>query len=595
MPCQKGESIITQCDPWHVVPLTDDDIYLKNGKGNFPRFSSSHGEAFQQSLPLSESVQEFLEKVAKSHQYSSYEIYELKVAFSLVDSSKHTKLKGPLKQIIELHSLTKRSWVFVQEKIDYDQWEHLLSAVRERMIIVHVEHPLMKYATETVPSLNEKELTLLIDQIPGYSKGNSALAVIKFFQDHLEPRMYAVIDPDLCIDNYQHSCAPSSLFELSVSSSGRLELSLVALYDINDESEISVRLVENDESVENREAAVQRRTGNSCGCLRCRYEVCSWEKHPPDVRIPEAVQLGHYYFSTGDFVLARKMYEMTLALVPDDPDLWHALGAISLSERKFLQAQRTWRTAAEKYPSKCANHRAITLQLDKIASYGYLSQLKAPSSESPLSWHAVVPQAFVTNAVVNRETCQQVIRWAKDGVWTTQRHYAVPTHDVPIHSVPELLEWFKHFHIELVQPLLANQFGLSPSFYVHDAFCVKYEGGALSNYLPIHIDESTHSFVLALSDDYEGGGTYFYENDTTVHLAAGDLLSFKGDSVYHGGEVLSKGIRYIIAAFLYHDDEENRNSSDGECLRSKRDAGDLISEFRKSKEQKASFSFQFGG
>ena len=592
---RKGETVITPCYPWHVVALTDDDIYIKNRKAHFPRYSPGCNDAFPSAPSLSESAQNFLDKLEKAHQYSTYEVYEIWVALTLVESGKHVELKAPMNSNTEPHSLTKRSWRLVQEKIDYDTWEVLVSAVRERMIIVHADHPMMKYATDIVPTLSEKELIVLIRQIPGYSKSISALAVMKFLQDHLQQRMYAVFDPELSMEIYQHSCAPNCIFELSTSNSGKLELSLVALYDISDKSDLSIRLIENDDAVETRETAFHKRTGSSCGCLRCRYEASIWKSHPPDVNLSEAIQLGHFYFSAGNFEFARTMYEMTLGRVPDDPDLWHTLGAVSLAEKNFLEAQRVWKTASETYPDTCGKHQAIRLQLDKIAGYDYLSPLEVPSTESSLSWHAVVPQVFVTKDVINREICHQVIRWAEGGTWTTQRHYAVPTHDVPVHTVSKLLDWFKNLHRQLIQPLLASQFELSSNFYVHDAFCVKYEGGELSNHLPIHIDESTHSFVLALSDGYGGGGTYFYDDDTTVHLETGDLLSFKGDSVYHGGEVLTRGIRYIIAAFLYHDDEADRNAERDMDVRSKRPAGDLVAEFRKTKEQKASFSFAFEG
>ncbi|GAX13505.1 hypothetical protein FisN_27Lu001 [Fistulifera solaris] len=590
---RKGDFVITKKCPWHVVALTEEDIYVKKGKG-FPRYSSERDDPYLSAPSYAESIQTFLEKIDKSHHYSRFEVYEIKVAFSLVDNGKHDALEA-LNEQTEPHPLTKLSWRFVQEKIEYHRWETVISQVRQRMIVVSVDHPMMQYATDVVPKLNEPELLVLTRQLPGYSKQNSALAVMKYLQDHLQQQMYAVIDPDLCIHSYQHSCAPNCLFELSVTNPGKLELSLVALYDVRDKNEVSIRLIEEHDSVEIRENALQRRTGHSCGCLRCRYEATSWTSHPPDINMREAQQLGHFYFSVGNLELAKKMYEMTLEYVPDDPDLWHALGAVYLAEQRFVQAQRIWQKAAENYPRDCGNHKEIRLQLEKIASYEYFSRSEVLATETTFLWSAIVNQAFVTKDVLSRETCQQVILWAESGEWTTQRHYAVPTHDVPVHTVPKLLNWFKRLFTTSIQPILVSQFGLSSCFYIHDAFCVKYKGGSLSNHLPIHVDESTHSFVLALSDDYEGGGTYFYDEDTTVYLKTGDLLSFKGDSLYHGGEVLTQGIRYIIAAFLYHDDDHKNYTNSDKNICNKRQAGDLQSEFQKTKEQKSSFCFGFEG
>lgn len=58
---------------------------------------------------------------------------------------------------------------------------------------------------------------------------------------------------------------------------------------------------------------------------------------------------------------------------------------------------------------------------------------------------------------------------------------------------------------------------------INDAFVVKYqaeytqeekitsETKATQNYLPLHFDQSSHSFIIALNDatEYSGGGTYF--------------------------------------------------------------------------------------
>lgn len=143
----------------------------------------------------------------------------------------------------------------------------------------------------------------------------------------------------------------------------------------------------------------------------------------------------------------------------------------------------------------------------------------------------------------------------------------------------------------MIRPLLAAQFQTSQNFYAHDAFCVKYQANQVSNHLPIHTDESTHSFVLALNDEYDGGGTYFYESNMTVRLQCGDVVSFRGDQVQHGGEAVTGGTRYIIAVFLYHDDDEIREVP---CAGRKRPRNELTEMFHNSEEEKENeFSFGF--
>ena len=150
----------------------------------------------------------------------------------------------------------------------------------------------------------------------------------------------------------------------------------------------------------------------------------------------------------------------------------------------------------------------------------------------------------------------------KGSGWTTSRHYAVPTMDIPVHEVPQLLRWFKNWLIPHVKPLLLLQFfpHLSSKddqnrvqLAIHDAFVVKYscEGEKTQRYLPLHTDESTHSLTIALNDagEYVGGGTYFQKLNAAVRPEMGQVLCFDG-SLVHGGDPLLKGTRYIIAAFL---------------------------------------------
>lgn len=139
--------------------------------------------------------------------------------------------------------------------------------------------------------------------------------------------------------------------------------------------------------------------------------------------------------------------------------------------------------------------------------------------------------------------------------WTTSRHYAVPTNDVPIHHVPKLLHWFQVWMTTTCQSLLRHQFGTTRRFYVHDAFLVRYQALSQSHFLPLHYDESTHSMVLALNDDFEGGGSYFYTVNQTISPNTGSMVSFRGNQLLHGGNVVTRGVRYIVAIFLYLDDD----------------------------------------
>ena len=90
------------------------------------------------------------------------------------------------------------------------------------------------------------------------------------------------------------------------------------------------------------------------------------------------------------------------------------------------------------------------------------------------------------------------------------------------------------------------------SFNIKDLFVVKYDE-QMQNSLELHNDGSFLSINILLSDpkDFEGGGTYFNDG-LTVFLEQGDLLVHSG-KVKHAGLPVTKGIRYIMVAFVIID------------------------------------------
>jgi len=289
-------------------------------------------------------------------------------------------------------------------------------------------------------------------------------------------------------------------------------------------------------------------------------------------------------------------------------ELWHAMAAINLAKHEFLQAQRHWSHGNEQNPWMGKIHSGIALQLEKQGAYGYLTPLLSSypscgdidhddadkgtttsntSKTTPINtftYEILSPRRlFIAPSLIPNEMCDRLIQWAEehgngrnsctsngngdeDG-WTTMRHYAVPTNDIPVHKIPKVLEWFQHWMTTECQSLLQEQFQISNGhhgrsrrrrrFYVHDAFVVRYTASSTSRFLPLHYDESTHSMILALNDDFEGGGTYFFDVDTTLRPSKGSLVTFRGDAMLHGGNVVTKGVRYILAVFLFLDEECN--------------------------------------
>jgi hypothetical protein len=83
---------------------------------------------------------------------------------------------------------------------------------------------------------------------------------------------------------------------------------------------------------------------------------------------------------------------------------------------------------------------------------------------------------------------------------------------------------------------------------ITDLFVTKYDQKMRS--LESHKDKSDFSFVLALNDDFEGGGTFFALKNATFKSPIGSAVVFNGQQ-YHGGVAVTGATsRYILAGFL---------------------------------------------
>lgn len=374
----------------------------------------------------------------------------------------------------------------------------------------------------------------------------------------------------------------------------------IALYDLSSaESEN-----------ENRTVSTMPKS-RECKCFQCTYETKSMiqtfddNKEINSSNLAQARRLAHSYFYKEAFGDAMSLYQQchqycasssTEDKVTDtnstkseenaewkahaEADLWHTMGAVILTQQKFASAQQHWKNGSH-YQSV---HNELFEQLEKQKAYQYFHPLSEPpiaqfsyetirASEQHILRNptkSMNQSVFVTPEVVEVAACRNLIKWAQDhalnnGGWTASRHYAVPTTDLPIHKVPKLLEWFQEWMPQVLLPLLRDQFGTArcsngdERFYVHDAFLVRYEATASSCFLPLHFDESTHSCVLALNDDFSGGGSYVYDLNRSIAPATGGMASFKGNRCLHGGNPVTRGVRYILAIFLFRDRDLSRN------------------------------------
>ena len=171
----------------------------------------------------------------------------------------------------------------------------------------------------------------------------------------------------------------------------------------------------------------------------------------------------------------------------------------------------------------------------------------------------VLPPPYLRTPVfpglVTPEECERIIAHAETyaalkGGWDTTRHRNYPTVDLDTRSIPSIRSLVWEITTKRVFPRMENEFNLAPgSLVLNEAFVVKYTPWG-QRMLDAHRDHSELSFVVALNDDYEGGGTHFLHSNITVKPSKGSVVLFAGKHMHQGMEVL-EGARYILAGFIF--------------------------------------------
>ena len=221
--------------------------------------------------------------------------------------------------------------------------------------------------------------------------------------------------------------------------------------------------------------------------------------------------------------IERRLLEEAIALAPDHPDIRKAV------------------TTRDAY--HCGTCSSRTFAFDTVSKGGV--------------------SVWSSNSVVASEACAKAIELAEAHAsqgegWTTARHFAVPTTDLPVHASPDLLKWFNACLKDAIFPAVAQVTGASSDkLRVIDAFVVRYDKSK-QKALPLHSDQSEYSITLPLNDrsQYEGGGTFFAALDEAVNCDSGGLVVFPG-ALYHAGAPTTKGRRYVIVAFLFEDSDKD--------------------------------------
>ncbi|EJK75306.1 hypothetical protein THAOC_02971 [Thalassiosira oceanica] len=493
------------------------------------------------------------------------------------------------------------------------------------------QHPLESYVTNTLTStrlLNEKDRQAALDMLdpswlsldkPQESMSETESEVLRWrkvshlahwasstnaYTDGESGRLHALLRRPyyayhpIVFSQLPHSCIPSlaPVLQLSVEHGmNRPVLQWIALHDVahGDFSVSRIEVLNGD--LESRALELKRTMGGkfACACSRCRFEE---HFDSSNLSSKELKHLGDLAMQQTRYEDASLLYDKILETHPRDFDVLHSKAASYLGRASavsfgrsrhcmghFVKAQRLWGDAGKLDNS--SSHKEIEVQLKKLTAYQM--KIDRERDESMVRYSSYLDEkCFVTaGRVLSHGECNRMIQIAEDHAvrlgWTTSRHFAVPTTDMPIHDLPGLQAIFCRAWENKIRPLLRQQFRIpsDSECHIHDAFLVKY-GASMQRYLPPHVDESNLSFVVALNDDsFEGGGTYIHTLGKTLKPPVGGMLSFCGGEILHSGDPVVSGIRYIVAGFCYVD------------LR----AGgvDIDSQTRQGKPAKESFAFGF--
>jgi hypothetical protein len=134
--------------------------------------------------------------------------------------------------------------------------------------------------------------------------------------------------------------------------------------------------------------------------------------------------------------------------------------------------------------------------------------------------------------------------------WQTARHSFYPTTDIATSTAPPIERALLEANSRLLE-IACSAFGFEPGeLWLRDQFVVKYSADAQRSLAP-HRDASSISYVVALNDAYEGGGTCFLgePQTSTRRLRSGEALLFCGKRL-HEGKPVTRGTRYIVTGFL---------------------------------------------
>jgi len=161
-----------------------------------------------------------------------------------------------------------------------------------------------------------------------------------------------------------------------------------------------------------------------------------------------------------------------------------------------------------------------------------------------------------TGQLLTKDFCSQAIELAEEtAVWTNDRHENYPTTDVLIGDLGLNVVYENNVLREYIYPLAKQLWRLvgkewDPQNRVAETFVVKYTPDAQAH-LSLHHDSSDYTCVVALNDEFEGGGTYFDRQQLLSKGGVGSFVLHPGNITHrHGARAVTTGVRYVLISFV---------------------------------------------
>lgn len=170
-------------------------------------------------------------------------------------------------------------------------------------------------------------------------------------------------------------------------------------------------------------------------------------------------------------------------------------------------------------------------------------------------WDLIVDEPVdnvFTFPLFTREFCEKIIREAEHcAQWERKRHEFYPTTDMLIEKIG-FQEIYHRILVEYVYPMSKHMWQLEGRNWddlASENFMIKYDSN-VQGHLSLHHDNGSISCVLALNDDFKGGGTYFWRQKKLHNGHVGHISVHPSVITHrHGGRPVEEGQRFIIVSF----------------------------------------------